>query len=323
MEALRPRSNLLSVCSVRQVYPTARQQPRLLKEGSSTNVPHLQFFTKLRRNGEGHLASNGAVWRNGNLRHPRCPQASMAGSSDSQGSEELKTFSFSTNENISPSNELNDENRAKESGGSLALTRDPTGTLVDALKFCGEKTGLWWKNTALWCKLPVAVFVPLFLFLRLFYGPIVTWNLLPLWILGPLLFGLAIWFYATVFRISKRTVKVTTTTAVVLSNRSVDFYSYASSGKLSEDLSQFSVKKKEQLEEKGKQVLLLTSGKKDALVKYVESGQMVEDASEKAKEAAKKRGVAFEEWLIRTYEDVIDWWRPTRRAISKLLQKVF
>lgn len=50
----------------------------------------------------------------------------------------------------------------------------------------------WWERTQEWIKWPVSIFVPWFLLISVFYGTSASMDLLPLWIIGPIIAGLAI-----------------------------------------------------------------------------------------------------------------------------------
>ncbi|KAI5070250.1 hypothetical protein GOP47_0014593 [Adiantum capillus-veneris] len=49
-----------------------------------------------------------------------------------------------------------------------------------------------WERTPPWIKLPTMIFLPWFLFISAFYGLSVSMDLLPLWIIGPLVVGLLV-----------------------------------------------------------------------------------------------------------------------------------
>ncbi|MCO5573813.1 hypothetical protein L7F22_027588 [Adiantum nelumboides] len=50
----------------------------------------------------------------------------------------------------------------------------------------------WWESSQPWVKWPVSIFIPWFLLVSLSYGISASKDLLPLWVIGPLLTGLAL-----------------------------------------------------------------------------------------------------------------------------------
>ncbi|KAI5080684.1 hypothetical protein GOP47_0003867 [Adiantum capillus-veneris] len=50
----------------------------------------------------------------------------------------------------------------------------------------------WWESSQPWVKWPISIFIPWFFLVSLFYGLSASKDLLPLWVIGPLLTGLAV-----------------------------------------------------------------------------------------------------------------------------------
>ncbi|BBN01019.1 hypothetical protein MPTK1_2g03960 [Marchantia polymorpha subsp. ruderalis] len=195
--------------------------------------------------------------------------------------------------------------KLKSGDGKLVLEED----LGSKISSQGAAT---WQALKPWVKWPLAIFVSVFMVVTAVFGTSVSRDLVPLWILGPLVTGTII---RTVYWVADATRE-----AVVRSEPSRQAFVQgvaqvvedAKNGELVDKI-------KISMEEKNRELRELAATKRSEFVVYVQSGQAASDF----KMYMQLRYSDFSDWSNERYEDFVDWWRPFLRAFIRLMKKLF
>lgn len=200
-------------------------------------------------------------------------------------------------------------------------SRQPAGQL-DGSRLAGgvgslvaRTAGGWWRAAHPVTKWPLAVFGPLLLAVTVLAGPSVAWELLPLWVLGPLFLSAFVRTWLACAALASRAAAQRGAVAA----RGLQLYRYSSSGRLLGDAAAAAGIAREGLGRLAQEA----GGRREALVVYAGSGQLAEDAKGGAARLAREQLARARAAAVRLWEDFIDWARPARRRTIKFLQKVF
>ena len=158
-------------------------------------------------------------------------------------------------------------------------------------------------------------------------GPEVVHDLIPLWLLGPLIL-------AFIFRATMVTTQVTLTVAVLgvtagvaagkeVAAQSTHLLQYAASGNVPGDAQKLLTSTRSEVEARGREALQLTTGRRDEIVKYVVSGQVAADAWTMTVELLKNRAGSVYNFFLTRWEDNLDWFRLKKRGLGKWFAKYF
>lgn len=170
----------------------------------------------------------------------------------------------------------------------------------------------WWQTSDPWIKWPIAIFVPFCLLVTIFFGLAVSQDLLPLWILGPLITGIVIRQVCRAAELSRVVAEKTADQRAQLNAATLALYKDAKEGTLPEKAKLLA---ESTLSELGERI----STKKSEITVYVSSGQ----AATGAKIFLVNKATDFGEYTAEQYADYMEWWRPKGRALSRWLKKIF
>jgi hypothetical protein len=170
----------------------------------------------------------------------------------------------------------------------------------------------WWQTSDPWIKWPFAIFVPFYLLVTIFFGLAVSQDLLPLWILGPLITGIVIRQVCRAAELSRVVAEKTADQRAQLNAATLALYKDAKEGTLPEKAKLLA---ESTLSELGERI----STKKSEITVYVSSGQ----AATGAKIFLVNKANDFGEYTAEQYADYMEWWRPKGRALSRWLKKIF
>ncbi|KAL2643131.1 hypothetical protein R1flu_010718 [Riccia fluitans] len=169
-----------------------------------------------------------------------------------------------------------------------------------------------WQILKPWVKWPLAIFISIYLVVTAGFGPAVSRDLIPLWILGPLVTGAVIRSAYWVADITRDAVLRSEPMRQALVLGVAQVFEDAKNGVLGEKL-------KHQVEEKRRELKELVTDRRAELVSYAQSGQAGNDFQK----YMQLRFSDFYEWSVEKYEDFVDWWRPFMRAFTRLMKKLF
>lgn len=154
--------------------------------------------------------------------------------------------------------------------------------------------------------------VPFCLLVTIFFGLAVSQDLLPLWILGPLITGIVIRQVCRAAELSRVVAEKTADQRAQLNAATLALYKDAKEGTLPEKAKLLA---ESTLSELGERI----STKKSEITVYVSSGQ----AATGAKIFLVNKATDFGEYTAEQYADYMEWWRPKGRALSRWLKKIF
>eukprot|EP00850_Spirogloea_muscicola_P012039 SM000076S21860 [mRNA] locus=s76:489177:490876:- [translate_table: standard] len=193
--------------------------------------------------------------------------------------------------------------------------RRAAGSAVLSVLRAGEAIGAWWRSAEPWTKWPIAVFVPWLCAVVLVFGPHVARDLMPLWLLGPLLTSVAIHRGITAASAGQRVLSAAYQAGNQGAHRAAGLVADVRSGRLAEAAQG----KRAELARRKDEVVGLLAARREGLVHSAESGELADIA----RAAAEARFQRLLDWLQDVYGDLDDWWRPRRRSLTRLLQKLF
>ena len=148
--------------------------------------------------------------------------------------------------------------------------------------------------------------------MTLFFGMAVSQDLLPLWILGPLVTSIIIRQCCRAAELSRVVAEKTASQRAQLSATALAIYKDAKDGTLPDKTKLLVESKLAELED-------MVSTKRSEITVYVTSGQ----AATGAKDFSMKKLNELGEQAVDTYADYMEWWRPKGRALSRWLKKIF
>ncbi|KAL3696445.1 hypothetical protein R1sor_010521 [Riccia sorocarpa] len=180
-----------------------------------------------------------------------------------------------------------------------------------ATKISSQGTATW-QTVKPWVKWPLAIFISIYMVVTAGFGPAVSRDLIPLWILGPLVTGAIVRSAYWVVEITRDAFVVSAPVRQAVGVGVAQVFEDAKNGVLGG-------KVKHQVEKKRRELKELATNKRAELVFYVQSGQAANDF----KEYLQLRFSDFYEWSVEKYEDFVDWWRPFMRAFIRLMKKLF
>lgn len=181
----------------------------------------------------------------------------------------------------------------------------------------------WWRRTDASLKWPVAIFLPLYLLVTLAFGPSVSSDLTPLWLIGPLLLSLSLLLLSHLSSLSLALLQRTTERRQLALSYFRELLAYAKSGRLPEDAQMLLVVAGMEVRARGRRVLDSLERRKGELVVYVESGRMAEEVGNKVERWGVERWEELCDWTMERGEDASDWMRVFKRKAGKVLGKVF
>lgn len=170
----------------------------------------------------------------------------------------------------------------------------------------------WWRTSDPWIKWPLAIFVPFYLLVTLFFGLSASQELLPLWILGPLVTSIIIRQCCRAAELSRIVAEKTASQRAQLSATTLAIYQDAKDGTLPDKAKSLVESKLAELEE-------TVSTKRSEITVYVTSGQ----AAASARDFSMTKLTELGEHAVEAYADYMEWWRPKGRALSRWLKKIF
>lgn len=152
----------------------------------------------------------------------------------------------------------------------------------------------------------------LYLLVTLCFGPAVSTDLLPGWILGPLVTGLLIRASLQAYDFVSGCLRRLSPYSQAAAEVAVQLYQDARSGTLPSKVTVYSQARLKELRDR-------VEAKKSGLKLYVTSGQAGSDS----KAYVKSKSGDLIEWSTIKYEDFTDWIRPYWRAVCRFFQKIF
>ncbi|CAM6057964.1 unnamed protein product, partial [Sphagnum tenellum] len=169
-----------------------------------------------------------------------------------------------------------------------------------------------WQNSDLWIKWPIVIFIPFYVLVMISFGPAVSQDLAPLWILGPLGTGFVIWQCCQAVHAMHVLKEKTAHSRELLKLTSSELYRDAQSGKLPERTRLF-------IDSKLQELKSAAISRRSAGVLYLRSGQAATDS----KEVLVIKSTELWEYSVDKYADVTEWWRPKGRTLGRFLKKIF
>lgn len=132
-------------------------------------------------------------------------------------------------------------------------------------------------------------------------------DLVPLWIIGPVLLSYAVWQTQVVVKVMPLLVNRTRQLALQGASEAKALVEYAQSGRLLTDSVAGAERIKSELEGRRGEVLRLVSTRQQALVKYVGEGQLEKDSRSLAEAKFEEVKGGLKKWAIQRWEDFSDW----------------
>ncbi|KAG6555132.1 hypothetical protein Mapa_003167 [Marchantia paleacea] len=169
-----------------------------------------------------------------------------------------------------------------------------------------------WQALKPWVKWPLAVFVSVYMVVTAAFGTSVSRDLVPLWILGPLVTGSIIRTLYWAAEVTREAVVRSEPSRQAFVQGVAQVVEDAKNGELVDKL-------KISMEGKNRELREVAATKRSEFVVYVQSGQAVSDF----KMYMQLRYTDLSDWSIERYEDFVDWWRPFLRAFIRLMKKLF
>jgi hypothetical protein len=174
-----------------------------------------------------------------------------------------------------------------------------------------QGTRLWQKSDP-WIKWPIVIFVPFYVLVLIIFGPAVSQDLAPLWILGPLGTGFVVWQCCQLVHAMHVLMEKTAHSRELLKSTSVELYRVAKSGELSEMTRLFIDSKLQELKN-------AAISRRSAGVLYLKSGKAATDSQE----LLMLKSTEVWEYSVDKYADVMEWWRPKGRTLARFFKKIF
>lgn len=169
-----------------------------------------------------------------------------------------------------------------------------------------------WQSQEPWTKWPIAIFAAAFLVVLVSCGLTVAQDLIPLWILGPLIAGSIIRGAYLVADLTQRGFSSTQPFREAVSRGALQVWEDAKKGELLDKI-------RATIERKHLELKQEAAKKRADLVLYVKSGEAATDF----KALLLLVFSHLNDWRTVIYEDFTDWVRPYWRAFVRLMKRLF
>ncbi|KAJ7529908.1 hypothetical protein O6H91_15G070800 [Diphasiastrum complanatum] len=165
-----------------------------------------------------------------------------------------------------------------------------------------------WQTTEPWIAWPVAIFATSYLMMTIIFGFGVTNELMPFWIMGPLMTGFLMKTTYDAINVTKEIAEKSSGYQLVIREKCFQLYEDARTGNIPAKIATLGASKLEEFK-------MVMATKKKVMVLYVQSGQAYLDFLSLLSRLGDS--------IMERYHDFKEWIWPSWRRFIRFLQKIF